>query len=144
MNLPVQAGPTKALDKCKYCHSEWQYWKKYFLKQFLTLIPEKKTQNLLHFKFTEHPNVLKTFTLIFIASIRYISILYQWIFNAIVVRAKTNRPSRKQNQCQTKMIFLKEVSKFAEENSLSRLCHLQQQERNTLIKLCFVLFEQSF
>lgn len=76
VNLPVQSGPTKALDKCKYYHTGRQCWKKYFLKQFLTLMLGEKKKNLLHFKFTEHLNVLKTFSLIFIASIRYISILY--------------------------------------------------------------------
>lgn len=65
-------------------------------------------------------------------------------FNAIVVRAKTNWPSRKQTQCQTNMIFLRKVSKFTEGNGQSRLCHLHQQERNTIIKLRFVLFKQLF
>lgn len=77
LNLPVRSGPTKALDKCKYCigYSGWQCWQKIIPKTISYTYVEKK-KNLLHFKFTDHLNVLKTFTLIFIASIRRISILY--------------------------------------------------------------------
>lgn len=98
---------------------------------------------MLHFKFTEHLNVLKTFSDIYSIYKIYFHFLLVDL-NAIVVKAKPSWPSRKQKQCQTKMIFLKKVGKFAEENGLSRLWHLQQQERNAETRLCFGLFQQLF
>lgn len=80
-NAAVQPGPTEAVDSCKHCHTgSQQEERKYFLEQFLTLLLRIiKKKNLLYFQSTEHLNVLKACTWVFILSIRYVSILYRWL-----------------------------------------------------------------
>lgn len=145
-NAAVQPGPTEAVDSCKHCHTgSQQEERKYFLEQFLTLllrIIKKKKSALFPIHRTSQCTKSMHLGIYTIYKVRFHFIPV--VVNATVVQAQPKWPSRKQKQCQTEMLFLGKVSTFMGENGLSRLCHLQLQERTAVMRLCFPLFKQLF